>query len=165
MKKLILFGLMIGMTVISKGDSWTRKASLPDSGRYAAVGFSIGNKGYIGTGETRYSINNYAFKDFWEFDPSLNTWTQKADFAGAGRHDAFGFSIGTKGYIGAGRDSIGNYLQDFWEYDPSLNIWTSKANFGGVSRELTSYFVIDTIAYVGLGRDFTSIYLNGFMGI
>ena len=42
-------------------------------------------------------------KDFWEYDPVLNTWTQKADFGGAARGDAVGFSIGDKGYIGHGR--------------------------------------------------------------
>src|ERR1035437_9962904 len=30
------------------------------------------------------------------------TWTQKANFGGAGRWGAAGFSIGTKGYIGVG---------------------------------------------------------------
>ena len=41
-------------------------------------------------------------KDFWEYDPVANTWTQKADFGGAARDSAVGFSIGSKGYIGTG---------------------------------------------------------------
>ena len=43
-------------------------------------------------------------KDFWEYDPAANTWTQKADFGGTARYYAVGFSIGSKGYIGTGWD-------------------------------------------------------------
>lgn len=63
---------------------------------------------------------------------SQPNWTQKADFGGIERVDAIGFSIGTKGYIGTGRNSntAAEYV-DFWEYDPSTNTWTQKADFGG----------------------------------
>ena len=40
--------------------------------------------------------------------PATNTWTQKADFGGAGRYYATGFSIGSKGYIGTGYTSSGH---------------------------------------------------------
>jgi len=48
------------------------------SARYVAVGFSIGAKGYVGMGTDHSSIR----KDFWEYDPDADTWTQTADFAG-----------------------------------------------------------------------------------
>ena len=44
------------------------------------------------------------YKDFWEYDPAANIWTQKADFGGTEREYAVGFSIGSKGYIGTGYD-------------------------------------------------------------
>ena len=81
-------------------NSWTQKADFGNPGDYRefAVGFSIGSKGYIGTG--------YVFgsdpMDFWEYDPATDTWTQKADFGGGPREFAVGFSIGSKGYIGTG---------------------------------------------------------------
>ena len=31
-------------------------------------------------------------KDFWEYDPATNAWTQKANFGGTGRANAAGFS-------------------------------------------------------------------------
>lgn len=68
--------------------------------RYSAVGFSIGSKGYIGTGQDACGYKN----DFWEYNPADNSWTQKADFGGGGRVAAVGFSIGSKGYIGTGND-------------------------------------------------------------
>ena len=55
-------------------------------------------------------------KDFWEFDPDLNIWTQKTDYGGRARYEAIGFSIGSKGYIGTGDDPMN--MSDFWEYTP-----------------------------------------------
>lgn len=45
---------------------------------YTATGFSINSKGYIGTG---YDGNSK--KDFWEYDPATNSWTQKVHFGEA----------------------------------------------------------------------------------
>lgn len=43
-----------------------------------------------------------------------DTWTQKADFGGAQRLVAFGFSTADKGYAGGGIDhSNGTYFKDF----------------------------------------------------
>src|SRR5439155_25480349 len=115
--------------------------------RYGAVGFSIGNKGYIGIG---YHIG--VEKDFWEYDPVTNAWTQKADFGGTAREQGVGFSIAGKGYIGTGSASNG-LSRDFWEYDPVTNAWTQKANFGGIGRWLATGFSIGGKGYIGTGRD------------
>ena len=46
-------------------NTWTQKANFTASGtRSRAVGFSIGNKGYIGTGYSFVTMN-----DFWEYNP------------------------------------------------------------------------------------------------
>jgi hypothetical protein len=94
---------------------WTQKTDFGGTARNGAVGFSIGTKGYIGTG------NNS--KDFWEYDQANNMWTRRVDFEGSARGSAVGFSIGNKGYIGTGFSS-GTYtyfaFYDFWEYDPTL---------------------------------------------
>lgn len=78
-------------------------------------------------------------KDFWEYDPATNAWTQKADFGGTPRFLATGFSISGKGYIGTGDGTTG-YTKDFWEYDPMTNIWTQKADFGGTARRGICWF-------------------------
>lgn len=46
-------------------------------------------------------------KDFWEYDPALDKWTQKADIPGTimGRAYPVGFAFGNKGYIGLGYDN------------------------------------------------------------
>jgi hypothetical protein len=132
-------------------DTWTQKADFVTTGlRYEAVGFSIGNKGYIGMGNDFSS--NLLQKDFWEYDPALNTWTQKADFGGGVRYEAVGFSIGNKGYIGTG-DDWNSFHADFWEYDPALNTWTQKADFGGTARHWAVGFSIGSMGYTGTGWD------------
>src|SRR5687767_4741235 len=81
---------------------WTQKASLPGTARAGAAGFSIGTKGYIGTGYSIISFTSYYYNDFWEWDQAGNVWTQKASFPGAARVSASSFSINNKGYIGIG---------------------------------------------------------------
>lgn len=138
---------------IASPDTWTQKDDFGGTAgiaRYNAVGFSIGTKGYVGTGWT----GSVRGKDFWEYDSALNTWTQKADFGGTGRLAAVGFAIAGKGYVGTGYD--GSYTKDFWEYDPGANTWTPKADFGGTARHSAACFVIGSRGYVGTGYDGSS---------
>ena len=76
-------------------DTWTQKANFGGTARRDAVGFSIGTKGYIGTG---HDVNGNDKNDFWEYDSGANTWTAKMAFGGIGRSLAVGFSNGAKGY-------------------------------------------------------------------
>src|SRR5438552_4195511 len=126
-------------------DTWTQKADFGGGDRYGAVGFSIGSKGYIGTGNNTTGTK----KDFWEYDPATNVWTQKADFGGTASSGAAGFSIGSKGYIGLGYN--GSYHKDFWEYDPATDSWIQRADFGGLGRNVAAGFSIGSKAYIGTG--------------
>jgi len=128
-------------------NTWTKKADFGGAFSQFSVGFSIGSKGYTGTGQMG---SNYYTNGFWEYDLSTDTWTQKANFGGAERNYAVGFSIGNKGYIGTGA-TISGYSNDFWEYDPSANTWTQKANFGGSARTGAVGFSINTKGYIGTG--------------
>ena len=136
----------IGITIANAQGPWNRKADFGGTGRRGAVGFSIGNKGYIGTGDDRARK-----RDFWEYDPGTNSWTQKADFGGLARAYAVGFAIGLKGYIGTGLSVDGKNLGDFWEYDPATNSWTRKADFGGAPRWYGVGFSVGEKGYIGLG--------------
>ncbi len=91
---------------------WTQKATFAGGGRYMAVGFSVGAKGYIGTGQT--NLSPLELSDFYEYDPAANSWAKKADFAGGPRAVAVGFSIGSKGYIGTGGTGS-TFFNDLWE--------------------------------------------------
>jgi len=136
--------------VVTNVAGWTRKADVDVDGRLSAVGFSIGNKGYIGTGYHNSTHDN----DFWEYDPAVNIWTQKADYPTPvdvpdGLHDAVGFSIASKGYIGTG--FRGSPSDDLYEYDPALNTWTRKAELGGGKRTGAVGFSIGNKGYIGTG--------------
>jgi len=138
---------MILSPVSLSGETWTQKAIIPGGVRDDAVGFSIGNKGFVGTGYHHGLW--YAYQDFWEWDPLTDIWTQKADFTGGLRYGAVGFSIGNKGYIGTGASPT--LRKDFWEYDPTLNSWTQKTDFGGTARAFAFGFSIGSKGYIGTG--------------
>lgn len=126
---------------------WTKKADFPGNTRTGAVGFSIGNKGYIATGSDGTSNS----KDFWEWDQTTNVWTKKADFGGMTRNSAVGFSIGNKGYVGTGYGDGPTLYNDFWEWDQVSNVWTQNVNFGGMARNAAVGFSIGNKGYVGTG--------------
>ena len=94
-------------------NSWVRKADLPAGVRVTPVGFSIGNKGYIGMGSGNPNI---IYNDFWEWDQATDTWTQKINYGGNDTCVTTCFSIGNKGYVAQGWDR--NHVKEFWEYDP-----------------------------------------------
>ncbi|MBN2424978.1 MAG: hypothetical protein JXR46_11600 [Calditrichaceae bacterium] len=132
--------------------NWIEFSDFEGVPRSDAVAFSIGGKGYIGTGYDGSDRLN----DFWEFDPKINSWTKKADFPGAPRNGAVGFATDTKGYIGTGYDGS-NKLNDFYEYDPATDSWTQIPDFGGSARYGAVAFSLNNKGYVSTGYDGNSL--------
>jgi large repetitive protein len=82
-----------------------------------------------------------------------NVWVRKPDFAATAsvRTEGIGFSIGSKGYIGAGAGS--GYYSDLWEYDEATETWAQKVTIpGGGGRAFATGFTINGKGYVGLGN-------------
>jgi N-acetylneuraminic acid mutarotase len=132
----------------ASSDSWTQMPNLDTvAARSNAVGFSIGNKGYIATG---YDGFNY-LRDLWEFDFDLSTWSRKADLPNlaSARYEAVAFSIQNYGYVGTGYDGS-NALKDFWKYDPSSDQWSS-VGFAGNKRYGAVTFVYGDKGYLATG--------------
>ena len=98
---------------------WSQKINFPGTSRAYALGFSLGTKGYLGTGsgDLEGGPGPY-YHDFWEYNPSNNSWTSKPDYPGAGSFYLIGFSIGTRGYVGGGEG--GNFFSDFWQFSNSV---------------------------------------------
>jgi len=147
MKRSLTLMFLIA-NLLTKADYWTQKADFGGMARHSAVAFSIGAKGYIGTGRNVAS-GITLFKDFWEYDPSMNNWTQKADFGGTARFLAAGFSIGNKGYIGTGTNGS-DWKSDFWEYDPLTNTWTQKTNVPNGRSSATGFATVNK-GFIGSG--------------
>ncbi|MBK7270982.1 MAG: hypothetical protein IPI07_16225 [Flavobacteriales bacterium] len=88
--------------------------------------------------------------DWWEYDPGLDTWTQKANYPGAGQFLNVGFSIGAIGYVGTGNDGL-VVGSDLWAFAPGNNTWTQQANVPGQSRFGAAAFGIGGKGYLGTG--------------
>lgn len=134
-------------------DNWTAVASLADVNdptrnlaRTGASAFAAGGKGYVTTGT---DADFRSLKDTWEYDPATNSWAGKAEFPGAGRYFAVGFSVKGMGYVGTGYDG-GNNMSDFYKYNPATNSW-SPANSLKDKRRQAIAFVIGDSAYVVTG--------------
>jgi N-acetylneuraminic acid mutarotase len=107
-----------------ESDAWTVKrkiADVSDQGyddKYAiirsnAVSFIINGKAYVATG-TVGSLKN----DVWEYDPALDTWSQKTNFEGSSRSDATAFSTESgRAFITTGKSSSYQF-DDIWEFKP-----------------------------------------------
>ena len=108
----------------SINNNWTKMADLPDpnglgtGARYDAVGFSVGNYGYVGTG-----FNGNWLNDFWQFDPVNNQWKAIHNSPVSKRSGALAFVFMDQAYICTG---INNGIQstDFWRYNPITDKWT-----------------------------------------
>lgn len=152
MKKYLLLVFLVSCLLptadsFSQG-TWTQKADLVGVARTNACGFSIGTKGYICCG---FDANaGLTLDDLWEYDPSGNSWTQRANIP-VRRQGAVAFTIGTKGYIGTGQDTTN--LRDFWEWDQPTNVWTQKQNFLSTARTEASGFSAGGKGYIGMGND------------
>ena len=128
-------------------DTWTQIANYPEGECFHATSFTIGNKGYVGTG--RLSNGSYS-KNFYSYEPELNTWTQIADLPGVERRGAIAFSINGKGYVGTGQTFSGN-SNDFYEYNPLTDQWIVRASLPGLPRTSSVAFSIGNFGYLGTG--------------
>jgi len=136
-------------------DSWTKKASFPGKLRRSATGFSIGKQGYIGMGSAPNSgVDQCIFQDLWGYNQETNKWKRKADFPGGARTGVVAFSIGNKGYMGAGFGKVDPVKQererhdDMWEFDPENNSWTLVEPFPEERVAAGKPFIIDNKAYI-----------------
>jgi N-acetylneuraminic acid mutarotase len=100
--------------------TWASVASVPITGGLTGpVSFVLDTIAYVGTGLNQSS--GKMSRDLWSYSSTTNTWTAIATLTGVGRSAGVGFSIGDKGYVGMGYDSVNDYLQDYWEYTPLVS--------------------------------------------
>lgn len=146
--------------------SWFQVATSPMTPRSSAVGFELNGKGYIGTGYNGY----YGLSDFWQYDPSANSWRQVASLGDANnglkvRYDAvaFGLDAAGYGYVGTGNDGV-NYYNDFWRFTPPSNStdtgsWFQINNLPGFKRTQAVAFVYKNQGFVvtGVGTGGTTV--------
>src|SRR5215831_3542710 len=102
-------------------DSWTQKKDFPSVGRYGTSAFVIDDLGYVCCGNEGSAYGPFT-NETWQYNPSTDSWIQKATMPGLARYGTTGFSINEKGYSGLGGLKKYNgsyvYFNDFYEYDP-----------------------------------------------
>jgi len=144
---LVLFLLFASATeAICAGNTWIQRADFPANGRHRGTAVSIGNKGYMGLGHYNGAGPNIVLKDWWQFDPATNSWSQKADYIGNngnGNYAVLAFGMTNYGYIGGGQLAVNT---SFYRYDPLNNTWQAMANSPTISMN-TAGFVINNKGY------------------
>ena len=94
---LIATGLIFSGTISCSSDdedewgNWVDRSVLDGIPRGNAASFTVGNKGYLGTG---YDGDDY-LNDFWAYDMDGNFWRQLADLPGVERSAAVWVMMGT----------------------------------------------------------------------
>jgi N-acetylneuraminic acid mutarotase len=136
-------------------NTWKQVANFGGSARYNTIGFSIGSKGYVGTGYDGDEYNS----DFWEYDPATDVWKEIQSYPGEKIEGGLSMVVNGKAFICAGRNN-GLYNTNLWEFDPSGTevAWTSRTpdddasdydDFkAAVSRHDAVSFTIGSISYI-----------------
>jgi N-acetylneuraminic acid mutarotase len=99
-------------------DTWTKLGDFPGEGKYMAVGFALGNKGYVGTGMELVSGAVRVNNDMWSYESSTDKWTKVSNYGGSPRFGMTALIFGDKAYIGSGQDDYYNGYKDFWVFKP-----------------------------------------------
>jgi N-acetylneuraminic acid mutarotase len=141
-------------------NTWRQIAFFLGTARYNAVGFSIGNLGYVGTGYD----GNYYRSDFFSYDPETNKWIEIANFPGGKREEALAVVYDNKAYFCTGRNN-GVYNADLWVFDPNPDAeksWTEATPDDdedyydefteAVRRNDAGAFVINDMIYIATGN-------------
>ena len=138
--------------------TWSRLPDYPGAMRRDAIGFTDGERIYIGSGSDTLGV---WLDDFWSYDPQQAVWEPIAPLPimfqgeryGLGRTDATAFVL--DGRIFAGLGDAGGQLLDIWEYLPDTDEWsfiTEFADLPGSDRGPISVVVGDAV-YLGLSND------------
>jgi len=104
--------------------------------------FSINTKGYA-------LVN----KSLYEYNPDLDSWSNKSNFPGNINSGSFKFVIGNKLYMGGGigSDTSGQInSNEFWVFDQDTNSWTRMNDIDNLSGNVISpwAFSTDGLGYI-----------------
>lgn len=102
--------------------SWTQKKDFPGTGRMQMYSFVVDGKVIVGGGH-RWNSSGTAEDDYYQYDPSTNTWdTLTANYTDSNRTLTAAFTLNNKGYIYGGQSSTGNTFNDLQEYSPNGSV-------------------------------------------
>lgn len=130
----------------SSNETWTQLNPLPFSGNYGIPTFAIGEKGYIKNGTA-----------FYEYKPSVDSWTPRASFPGTYTFRPRGIHQNGYGFIiGGAQASFTAWGNEVWRYDPATDSWLQMPDFPGATRRWASVCNLNGRVYYGLGTSGTN---------
>jgi N-acetylneuraminic acid mutarotase len=150
MKKNLFFIFLVDCLKLT-AQTWQSAPFYLGGERDDAVGFSIGNSGYVGTGRDagfQYRSDFYQFQD--------NQWIPIASLLGIERQYACSFSLNQMGCVLTGIAPNDSLLNEMQCYDPAENLWSIKSAFPGAPRIQASSFSIGNYGFCGGGRNLTT---------
>ena len=110
--------------------AWTQKTSGPAIGRVHPAFSVVGDRVYIGQGQQN---GNFADLDDWyEYNATTDTWTQKTSFMSL-RHHGAGATVGNVVYVGTGHH-LDTMHDDWYAYNADNDSWEVKSDFTGNGR-------------------------------
>jgi hypothetical protein len=133
-------------------DIWIQLEPFPGEPRQQAFGFSIGSKGYFGSGRRWEGVGFIQLDDFWEYSTENRKWTRLPDFPTIS-HLHSTFVINNKGYV------FVNSTNDLFEYDPALNQWSQKASLPSEIKERPIAMSINNKGYIIGGSNTNTIWI------
>lgn len=152
MKVLSAISVLFFTVQISFSQTWIQRASIPGLSRTALSGCAFQGKGYVGFGLTGGSTNH---NSIYEYDPVLNSWTQKNNYPGSARRGAIFLSNDSIIFAGLGTNGNLTY-KDLNQYFPQTDSWSAKANYPGTGGHLAFAALIGNYIYVGGGKNMLS---------
>jgi hypothetical protein len=128
-------------------NTWTYIGNYGGAIKPGTSSFVINSKVYY-----FHSITNGALltNDVWEYDPTNNLWTQKANYPGTNVDLSLAFSLNNIGYTGTGATPFST--NEFFSYNPTNNTWIQLNNVSGGARQRGIGFSVNGKAYLGLGN-------------
>lgn len=130
-------------------NSWQQKASFPATGRMQARPIHANGKIIVGGG-FRFGVG-FRLNDYYEYDPTLDTWTSINNFTDASRSNMAVFSINDEGYVYSGSGNNGLVYNDLW-----------KISYATVSIEEVEDSKFDFTVYPNPTKDIINIDLGDF---
>lgn len=110
-------------------DNLIQLDNLPFGARTQMIYFTKNGKGYI-AGGVDFSVFQYE-RDFWEFDPTDNSWTLLSEDVPTSLNNATSFVINEKVYFGFGNTNFGMGDLAFYSYDFQNGAFQLECNFPG----------------------------------
>lgn len=112
-------------------EAWVQMNDFPAEGRVAGTQFSIGNRGFVlsGDGDNHGSLPT---GEFWEYDYQNDSWRELPPHPSVSRWAPGSFAIGNVVYFGAGQVRPGNsnagLKNDLWSFDLDAIVGLSYEN-------------------------------------